>query len=67
MFSEKIDTDKAYHRKAHKILLKRSIFSVYLNFFWVGHFFHEILQGYFTFLLLALVLQFIQAVRWYNL
>ena len=41
--------------------------SIYLNFLFVGHFLHEILQDYFTFPVLALVLQFIQLAPWYNL
>ena len=48
-------------------LPKRRKLSIYLIFFQVGHLFHEIINDHFTFPVLTLVLQFIQAVPWYNL
>ena len=49
--------------KLKKFCSRKSLLSIYLIFFQVGHFFSEILQDYFTFP----ILQFIEVVPWFNL
>ena len=62
MFSQQIETDKIYHRKAYTILFWKKYIVSLSKFSQGGSFLYEILQVSFTFL----VLQFIQAVPWYN-
>ena len=69
MVSQQVETDKGYYCKAHKIFLRKR-YILNLSKFFLGWSFlpwNEILQDYLTFLVLALVLQFIQTVSWYNL